>query len=75
MKEIINKREAVRTEVWDRDRAIQHYKDTNEPFKVELIEGISNNELLRMYWHGNGKIFAAGLTFSTQVKCQRMVLN
>ena len=31
MKEIINKRDAIRTEVWDRPRAIKHYEDLNEP--------------------------------------------
>ena len=38
MKEIINLRDPVRTEVWERDRAIAHYKQTNEPYKIELIE-------------------------------------
>ena len=32
MKEIINLRDDVRTEIWDRDRAIQHYRDNDEPF-------------------------------------------
>ena len=52
MKEIINKREPVRTEVWERARAIKHYEDLGEPYKVELIEGIPGDEPLRMYWHG-----------------------
>ena len=52
MKEIINKRDPVRTEVWDRARAIKHYEDLNEPYKVELIEAIPGDEPLRMYWHG-----------------------
>ena len=52
MKDIINLRDGVRTEVWERDRAIQHYKDTNEPFKVELIESIPGSEPIRMYWPG-----------------------
>ncbi|SHK87829.1 threonyl-tRNA synthetase [Roseovarius marisflavi] len=52
MKEIINLRDAVRTEIWDRARAIKHYEDNNEPFKVELIEAIPGDEPLRMYWHG-----------------------
>jgi len=52
MKEIINLRDPVRTEIWDRDRAIKHYEDTGEPFKVELIEAIPGTEPLRMYWHG-----------------------
>ena len=52
MKEIINARDPVRTEVWDRARAIKHYEDLNEPYKVELIEAIPGDEPLRMYWHG-----------------------
>ena len=53
MKEIINKREPVRTEIWDRGRAIAHYQDKGEPYKVELIESIPGDEPLRMYWHGD----------------------
>jgi len=52
MKEIINLRDPVRTEIWDRERAIRHYEDNGEPFKVELIEAIPGTEPLRMYWHG-----------------------
>ncbi|SLN39494.1 Threonine--tRNA ligase [Roseovarius gaetbuli] len=52
MKEIINLRDAVKTEIWDRARAIKHYEDNDEPFKVELIEAIPGDEPLRMYWHG-----------------------
>ncbi|UWR25391.1 threonine--tRNA ligase [Sulfitobacter sp. S223] len=52
MKEIINARDPVRTEVWDRPRAIKHYEDLGEPYKVELIEAIPGDEPLRMYWHG-----------------------
>ncbi|WP_299887023.1 threonine--tRNA ligase [uncultured Ruegeria sp.] len=60
MKEIINKRDAVRTEVWDRDRAIQFYTDNNEPYKVELIEAIPGDEPLRMYWHGDWQDLCRG---------------
>ncbi|UWR74950.1 threonine--tRNA ligase [Phaeobacter inhibens] len=60
MKEIINKRDDVRTEVWDRDRAIQHYTDNNEPYKVELIESIPGDEPLRMYWHGDWQDLCRG---------------
>ncbi|MCX8508891.1 MAG: threonine--tRNA ligase, partial [Rhodobacteraceae bacterium] len=52
MKSIINDRDPVKTEVWDRARAIAHYVAKDEPFKVELIEAIPGNEPLRMYWHG-----------------------
>ena len=60
MKEIINSRDPVRTEVWDRDRAIAHYKSTNEPYKIELIEAIPGDEPLRMYWHGDWQDLCRG---------------
>ncbi len=60
MKEIINKRDEVRTEIWDRDRAVQFYKDNNEPYKVELIDAIPGNEPLRMYWHGDWQDLCRG---------------
>jgi len=52
MREIINARDPVKTEVWDRDRAIAHYEANGEPYKVELVEAIPGDEPLRMYWHG-----------------------
>ena len=63
MREIINARDAVRTEVWDRDRAIRHYEDSGEPYKVELIEAIPGDEPLRMYWHGDWQDLCRGPHF------------
>ena len=60
MKEIINKRDAVRTEVWERNVAIKYYEDRGEPYKVELIEGIPGDEPLRMYWHGEWQDLCRG---------------
>jgi threonyl-tRNA synthetase len=60
MKEIINKRDPLRTEVWDRDVAIKYYEDRGEPYKVELIEGIPGDEPLRMYWHGEWQDLCRG---------------
>ncbi len=60
MKEIINKRDPVTTEVWDRDRAIKHYEDLGEPYKVELINAIPGDEPLRMYWHGDWQDLCRG---------------
>jgi threonyl-tRNA synthetase len=60
MKEIINARDPVRTEVWERNRAIKHYEDLNEPYKVELIESIPGDEPLRMYWHGDWQDLCRG---------------
>ena len=60
MKEIINARDPVKTEVWDRARAIRHYEDGGEPYKVELIEAIPGDEPLRMYWHGDWQDLCRG---------------
>ena len=60
MKDIINLRDPVRTEVWDRAAAIAYYKKSNEPYKVELIEAIPGNEPLRMYWHGDWQDLCRG---------------
>ncbi|MEM8630135.1 MAG: threonine--tRNA ligase [Pseudomonadota bacterium] len=60
MKEIINARDPVRTEVWPRERAIAHYKETGEPYKVELIEAIPEGEDVRMYWHGDWQDLCRG---------------
>ncbi|MDO6798617.1 threonine--tRNA ligase [Shimia thalassica] len=60
MKEIINRRDPVTTEVWDRDRAVAFYKANNEPYKVELIDSIPGDEPLRMYWHGHWQDLCRG---------------
>ncbi|MDE0521904.1 MAG: threonine--tRNA ligase, partial [Boseongicola sp.] len=60
MKEIINARDPVRTEVWDRERALQHYRDNDEPYKVELVDAIPGPEPIRMYWHGDWQDLCRG---------------
>ena len=60
MKNIINLRDPVRTEVWSRADAIAHYQENNEPYKVELIDAIPGDEPLRMYWHGDWQDLCRG---------------
>ena len=60
MKDIINQRDAVTTEVWEREKAIQYFKDRGETYKVEIIESIHSNEPLRMYWHGDWQDLCKG---------------
>jgi threonyl-tRNA synthetase len=52
MREIIAARDPIRTEVWDRARAIAHYEAQGEPYKVELVGMIPEGQPIRMYWHG-----------------------
>lgn len=60
MKQIIAARDPVRTEVWDRARAVAHYEAAGEPFKIELIDRIPEGEDLRMYWHGDWQDLCRG---------------
>ncbi|WP_323032931.1 threonine--tRNA ligase [Paracoccus sp. (in: a-proteobacteria)] len=60
MKQIIAARDPVRTEVWDRDRALAYYEDRGEPFKIELVNRIPEGEPLRMYWHGDWQDLCRG---------------
>ena len=60
MKEIINARDPVKTEVWSREDAILHYKKSHEPYKVELVEAIPEGENIRMYWHGDWQDLCRG---------------
>lgn len=60
MREIIAARDPVRTETWDREDAIRHYREQNEPFKVELVEAIPEGEPIRMYWHGHWQDLCRG---------------
>ena len=60
MKEIINARDEVKTEIWSRADAIKFYEDNNEPYKIELVNRIPEGEDLRMYWHGDWQDLCRG---------------
>ncbi|MFZ0098435.1 MAG: threonine--tRNA ligase [Gemmobacter sp.] len=60
MKQIINAREPVKTELWERARAVEYYRGRGEPFKLELLDRIPEGEDIRMYWHGNWQDLCRG---------------
>ncbi|GHC30672.1 threonine--tRNA ligase [Gemmobacter nanjingensis] len=60
MKQIINAREPVKTEVWDRARAVEYYRGKGEPFKLELLDRIPEDQDIRMYWHGDWQDLCRG---------------
>ncbi|MBR25568.1 MAG: threonine--tRNA ligase [Rhodobacteraceae bacterium] len=60
MREIIAKRDPVRTEVWERDAAVAFYEANDEPYKVELVGAIPEGEKIRMYWHGDWQDLCRG---------------
>ena len=53
MHEIIDRGDPFEREVWARDEAVSHYEKIKEPFKVELIEGIPDDEPISFYRQGN----------------------
>ncbi|SDF77921.1 MULTISPECIES: threonine--tRNA ligase [Thalassobaculum] len=52
MHEIVDRDEKIVREEWTRDQAVEHYKATNEPFKVELTEAIPQGETISFYRQG-----------------------
>jgi len=53
MSEIIDKDVKTRREVWERDKAINHFKKIGEKYKAEIIESIPKGEELSVYHHGD----------------------
>ncbi len=52
MKEIVDRNEITKREVWDRNKAISHFKKKGEIYKAELIKAIPENEDVSIYFHG-----------------------
>ena len=60
MKQIINAREPVKTELWSREKTREYYENRGEPFKIELLDRIPEGEDIRMYWHGGWQDLCRG---------------
>jgi len=53
MTEIVDKDVKTRREVWEREKAIKHFKKIGEKYKAEIIESIPKSEELSVYHHGD----------------------
>ena len=53
MLEIIDRDVKTRREVWERDRAIKHFKKIGENYKAQIIQSIPESEELSIYHHGD----------------------
>jgi len=53
MSEIIDRDVKTKREVWERKKAIEHFKKIGENYKAEIIESIPKNEELSIYHHGD----------------------
>ena len=52
MKEIVEKNELTRREVWERNKTKDHYKKLGEKYKVELVDSIPKESEISIYYHG-----------------------
>jgi len=52
MKEIVDRDEKTRREVWKRDDAIKHFTQIGENYKAEIIKDIPEGEEVSVYHHG-----------------------
>ena len=52
MKEIVEKDEKTRREVWERKKTKEHYKKLGEKYKVELVDMIPEGNEVSIYYHG-----------------------
>jgi len=53
MKEIVDRDVPTTREVWNRDKAISHFKSKGEIYKAEIIESIPQKEDVSIYFHGD----------------------
>ena len=52
MREIVDRNEPTRREIWDRKKAVSHFKKKGEIYKAEIIESIPDKEEVTIYHHG-----------------------
>ena len=68
MKEIVDRNEITKREVWKRDQAISYYKDKGEIYKTEIIESIPEGEEISIYFHGKWSDLCRGPHLSSTGK-------
>jgi threonyl-tRNA synthetase len=68
MREIIKRDLPTRREVWQRDKAVAHFKGMGETYKAELIESIPPGEDVSIYWHGDWHDLCRGPHFASTAK-------
>ena len=53
MHEIVDRDEKIYREVWTRKKALEHYSQNNENFKIELVNAIPEDQLITFYRQGD----------------------
>ncbi|MBI1365538.1 MAG: threonine--tRNA ligase [Alphaproteobacteria bacterium] len=52
MSELVDADLPTRKEIWDRGRAIEHFKGIGENYKAEIIADLPEDEDIKVYFHG-----------------------
>ncbi len=52
MKEIVDRDEPIEREVWDRDEAVEFFRNMGEEYKAEIIASIPSDEKITLYRQG-----------------------
>ena len=52
MREIVARDEHIRREVWEREEAIEFFREAGELYKAEIIEDLPENEVISVYRQG-----------------------
>jgi len=60
MKEIVERDEPIKREVWDRDEAIRHFESIGERYKAEIIRDLPEGEEISVYRQGSWKDLCLG---------------
>jgi threonyl-tRNA synthetase len=53
MKEIVDRNEDIEREVWERDKAVEFFRDMGEAYKAEIIASIPSEENITLYRQGD----------------------
>jgi len=53
MKEIVDRNEEIEREVWERDKAVDFFRDMGEEYKAEIIASIPSGENITLYRQGD----------------------
>ena len=52
MQDIVDRDEEIEREVWDRDEAVEFFRNMGEEYKAEIIESIPSGEAITLYRQG-----------------------
>ena len=60
MRQIVERDEPIRREVWPRDEAIKHFESIGETYKAQIIRDLPADEPISIYWQGPWKDLCLG---------------